>query len=146
MPVTPTYRERFFGNLYFGFMEDVLDALYVKRMAISKNIANINNPNYHPIHVEVTKPFEKYYQELWNKNLHNEDNFAMEDIKFDFDPEFHAEGTSDGHAHPIVTRTDGKVDLNYEMGELYKTQLQYNAVAENGRPSYGRDVLDQMLK
>lgn len=143
-----SYRDKFFSG-YFSYMENALDALLMQRRAISQNIANANNPNYHPIHVKFQDQLEKMY---YGPNhlggvLKKDDDLQIDPIQFNFDPEFKAEDSSVDRLEPVVTRDmNNRVDLNHEMGELYKTQLLYNVIAENGRPNYGKDVLDIMLK
>src|SRR5438105_3317175 len=109
------FRDRFFSG-YYSFMEDALGAILAKRNAITQNIANINNPNYHPVHVEYENQFEQYYNEFWKK--YGPDEAATLDIppmKLNFDPSFHEPGSTGAtHLKPTIVRDPvGKVDLNH---------------------------------
>jgi len=144
------YAERLFGPFY-QYLENAGNDAFLAQKAISQNIANANNPNYHPIHVE----FEHELQRQLSQTLPmvsrangdpslgqpSETNLEM---KLDFDPEFKDE--SRDYTPKIIRDPKGKVDLNYEMAQLAQMQFRFGLVEDVVAPSWSRYAIETLTK
>jgi len=133
-----SFRTNFFG-FYDATVLQTLDALQLREQAISQNIANASNPNYHPVSVD----FEEQLQEIVASRTASPDEKALQ-IKLDFDPEFHANASG---IHPTITRSPvAHVDLNHEMAQLAKTQLLYNYMTDSAKQGWKKYIIENLTK
>ncbi len=131
-----SYRDKFFGG-YAEYMRTALDAIALQQKATAQNIANVNNANYHPEHVNFQDHLKKMYDKMWGGE-------GDLDVKLDFDPEIAGEEAQSPAS--VVRDPVNHVDLNHEMADLSRIQVMY-AVAENaGRNSFSKYVIETLTK
>lgn len=143
--------ERFFGPFY-QFLGNAGDATFMAQRAIAQNIANANNPNYHPVHVEFEQELQRQLRETlpmvardWGAPTVTQPNLnALPSMKMDFDPEFYDQ-TKD-YKPKIIRDPKGKVDLNYEMAQLAQMQFRFGLIEDVVQPAWGRYAIETLTK
>jgi flagellar basal-body rod protein FlgB len=102
-------------------LEQAINQSTSKQKVISKNIANIDTPNYKAQEIRFNKSLENEMQKLNATKTNNK--------HFDFGT------TSSGYQ--IITRNNSNyqhngnnVDIDQEMTEMAKNQIQYNALID----------------
>lgn len=146
-----SWMSKLYGPFY-EYLDHVANDTLMAQKAIAQNIANAQNPNYHPIHVEFESmlkkelrdklPFLSYEltPEAKAQPLEGEMHVELSG----FDPEFLDQSAD--YAPKVIRDPKGKVDLNYEMAQLSKLQfidgLQYNVT----NPGWAKFALDTLAK
>lgn len=146
-----SFISRFYGPFY-DYLGHVADDTLMAQRAIAQNIANANNPNYHPVHVEFEQelqrelrdkmPFLSFQLTPQGQVQPLEENLQVK--LTGFDPEFMEQSA---HYTPKVIRdSKGKVDLNYEMAKMAQLQfidgLQYDTL----NPAWARFAFETLSK
>lgn len=145
-----TFATKFFGPFY-QLLDHAGNAFFMAEKAVAQNIANANNPNYHPIHVEFEKELQKELRdkmpflsfELTPEGKTQPLDGDLEVKLTGFDPEFTDDPS--GYA-PKIIQEKGKVDLNYEMSQLAQLQYRYGLVNNTFNPAWSRHALDILSK
>jgi flagellar basal-body rod protein FlgB len=112
-----------------SIFERALDAASMRQQAISNNIANVDTPHYKSESVS----FEDELQKALNQNSTSFTAYRTDPKHFTFGtpsmqnimPRLHKD-TSVGP----MQNSDNNVDLDYEMSNLAKNQLWYNALVQ----------------
>lgn len=102
-------------------LEQAINQSTAKQKVISNNIANVDTPNYKAQEIRFNKSLENEMQKLHATKTNNK--------HFDFGT------TSSGYQ--IITRNNinyqhngNNVDIDQEMTEMAKNQIQYNALID----------------
>lgn len=95
--------------------EKALDAAWLRNMAISQNIANVNTPHYKRKFVS----FEEHLSEFQKNGKY--DNEALAKMTLTIEEETNTSMRMDGN----------NVNLDTEMAEMTKNSLRYNALVES---------------
>ncbi|MGO4887787.1 flagellar basal body rod protein FlgB [Anaerobacillus sp. MEB173] len=123
---------KLFSNSTFMVLEQALNNASLRQKTISQNVANVDTPNY------------KSKQVIFKNHL----NEAMNAHRTD---ERHFQFSSSNKGGPViktmnntfVNHNGNNVDIDYEMAEMAKNQIYYNALIDrmNGRFSSLKTVL-----
>jgi flagellar basal-body rod protein FlgB len=119
------------------YLEKALDAASLRQQVISSNISNINTPGYQGQQVQ----FEGHLREAMDNDeaakAGEADTNSMT-VSMDVDDSMGGDGAwTKASLRPTVDTQTGKLNLNNEMANLAKTQIQYNALATKVSGIYG---------
>lgn len=108
-----------FSNV--NFFKKAMDASWLKNQAIANNMANVNTPGYK----RETVNFEEALKSAMDQNgaiqIRKTDSAHM-DLNNPIEPKI------DKVTDTSFRMDDNNVDIDVEMAELSKNQLQYNAL------------------
>ncbi len=128
------YATNFFGP-WFGYFEHAMDGLSLEQKAIANNIANANNPNYHPENVNFQGQLKQLLAE--SSLAGGGGNQPFEIRLTGFSPEFQSAIQDASDSSPkIEVEGNKKVNLNQQMADLAKVQILYDIAAKSFTPKW----------
>ncbi|GAE24247.1 flagellar basal-body rod protein FlgB [Halalkalibacter wakoensis JCM 9140] len=126
-----------FGSATFQVLERGLNGAQIRQNAISQNIANADTPNYKAKQVS----FKHTLDEVMNNNHSLKANRTNErHLEFSGNPN---DVMIQTNRQSVYNHNGNNVDIDFEMAELAKNQIYYNALIErmNGRFSSLQTVI-----
>lgn len=128
-----SYATNFFGP-WFGYFEHAMSGLSLEQKAIANNIANANNPNYHPEKVDFQSQLKGLLAESSLGGGGGNQSFQVH--LTGFSPEFQSMIPNSSSNPRIEVEENKKVNLNQQMADLAKVQIMYDIAAKSFTPKW----------